>query len=460
MCASVTDSALFVFQPEGDEMASKLNELKQAKLDHDAAREKLKAEARKIPVAAKDRTAEQTARLDAIDAELTTLTEEAAVITADLARAERYQAEELAAAARLQVGIDHATERPVTFGEFLQGVAYAAMPGHSHLIPAHVKAELFAASGASSGNSADGGFLVRNEWNTSLLNKAQEASQLLGKCDVFPIGEGNDGIEAPYIDETSRATGSRWGGVQVYRSAEAATVTASKPAFGKFELRLEDMMGIGYASERSLRDATLLQSIFEKGFASEFAFKFDDEVLRGTGAGQNLGIFNAACTVSQAKETAQTNDTVKAENVLKMYTRMLPRNVGKAEWYVNLEVLPQLWTMSVAVGTAGGQLVYMQPNGLSSAPYGTLLGRPVNVLEQCSGLGDVGDIIFADFSEYAVISKAMTSADSMHVRFLYNERAFRWVYPIIGKPKLASAITPYKATAATTLSPFVTLAAR
>lgn len=443
-------------------MATKLNTLRQEKLDNDAAQAKLKDEGRKL-LAVKDRSDEQTARLDAIDVELDELVASAVTLTKDLAREERYaEAERTGAvpAATLQSGKNLAEDKQATFGELLQGVAMLNTPGQAHLIPEHVKAEMFAASGASAGVSADGGVLIRNEWSTALLDKAQEASQLLGKCDSFPIGEGNDGIEAPYINETSRATGSRWGGVQVYRAAEAATVTATKPALAKFELRLEDMMGIAYATDRSLRDATLLEAIFMKAFASEFAFKFDDEVLRGTGTGQCLGILNADCTVQQAKETAQTADTIKAENVLKMYNRMLPRDIGGAEWYVNVECLPQLWTMNIAVGTAGGQLVYMPPGGLTQAPYGTLLGRPVNVIEQCSGLGDVGDIIFANFKEYAVISKAMTADQSMHLRFLYNERAFRWVYPIIGKPKLASAITPYKATTATTLSPFVTLQAR
>jgi hypothetical protein len=67
-----------------------------------------------------------------------------------------------------------------------------------------------------------GGLLVRNEWNTSLLNRVQEEGKLAPRCFPMPIGEGNDGVEAPFVDETSRATGSRWGGVQVYRGAEAA----------------------------------------------------------------------------------------------------------------------------------------------------------------------------------------------------------------------------------------------
>jgi hypothetical protein len=47
---------------------------------------------------------------------------------------------------------------------------------------------------------------------------------------------------------------------------------------------------------------------------------------------------------------------------------------------------------------------------------------------------------------------------SMHVRFLYNEQAFRFIMRINGQPIWQSALTPYKG--ANTLSPYVTLAAR
>ena len=96
-----------------------------------------------------------------------------------------------------------------------------------------------------------------------------------------------------------------------------------------------------------------------------------------------------------------------------------------------------------------------------SCHLGTLLGRPVFPIEQCSGLGTLGDILFLSLPEdYVLISKPMVAASSMHVRFIYDEMTYKWTYPIIGRPILQAAITPYKATTATTLSPFVALAAR
>jgi hypothetical protein len=87
------------------------------------------------------------------------------------------------------------------------------------------------------------------------------------------------------------------------------------------------------------------------------------------------------------------------------------------------------------------------------------MGLPMNVIEQASAVGTVGDIVLANLSnDYVLINKPMTSDSSIHVRFINNEITFRWVWPVIGKPVLSSAITPYKGSG--TFGPFVTLATR
>jgi hypothetical protein len=71
----------------------------------------------------------------------------------------------------------------------------------------------------------------------------------------------------------------------------------------------------------------------------------------------------------------------------------------------------------------------------------------------------VGDIILANLDEYRFIDKgAVESASSIHVAFLTDETAFRWVYRCNGAPFWNSALTPFKG--GSTLSPLVTLATR
>jgi HK97 family phage major capsid protein len=92
---------------------------------------------------------------------------------------------------------------------------------------------------------------------------------------------------------------------------------------------------------------------------------------------------------------------------------------------------------------------------------GTIKGRPVKPIEHAAKLGDAGDIVLADMSQYLLATKGgVKTASSMHILFLYDEMAFRVTYRVDGQPVLASAITPYKATSGRTVSPFVALQAR
>lgn len=360
---------------------------------------------------------------------------------------------------------DCSTERggQQAFGAFLQAVATCAKGGAAD--PRLSMMPQAAASGLNTSVGSEGGFLVRTDFSTALLARAMEDSVLAQRCTTIDIGDGSDGIELPYIDETSRATGSRWGGVQVYRRAEADTVTATKPKLGMLEIRLEDLMGICYATDRALRDATSLGQIVQTAFASEFSFKVDDEIVRGTGAGQALGILNSSALVTQAAEGSQVADTLVAENVIKMRARLRARNRPKSAWYINQELETQLPLMVVKVKNVagsenvGGAPIYMPANGLAGQQYDTLFGKPVIPIEQCSAIGDVGDIVLADLSEYLLIRKgALETAESIHVRFLYGENTFRFTYRINGAPAWKTALTPYKGS--NTLSPFITLAAR
>jgi len=424
----------------------------------------LVAEGRKVFEAAeaekRELTAEEMARDDAINARLEAIDE-------GLAREERRRERERTMDAlgtgvtlpgRIMSTRDLAADRPwgpdavSGFGAFLGAVAQAATPG------GRIDPRLFAGPmGASEGVPSDGGFLVRTEYNTMLLNKALEASMLAPRCTPIEIGEDADGVDMPYIKETSRETGSRWGGVQVYRRAEADTVTATKPELGLLDVRLEDMMGLAYATNRLLRDARAMASIFSRAFASEFAFKLDDEIFRGNGAGKCLGIIDSSGPrVRQDKESGQAADSIVHQNISKMWARVLPRCKPRGVWLINSEVTPQLDELAVIAGTGAleQRVVRYGEDGVLR-----IKGRPVLEIEQASALGDEGDIVYADFNEYGLIRKGgIEAATSMHVRFIHAEMAFRWMYAVMGRPLLISAITPYKGTA--TQSAFVTLQAR
>lgn len=340
-----------------------------------------------------------------------------------------------------------------SFGEQLMAVMAACKPGGA--VDPRLRN---AASGLNEGKDSEGGFLVQTEFSSEIIQNVWNNGAIPSRMRRISLSGNSNSMTINGIDETSRANGSRAGGIQSYWAAEAAEKTSSKPKFRQIELKLNKLIGLCYGTDELIEDASALEAVITDGFNQEFDFKITDGGINGTGAGQMLGIMNAGCLVTVNKESGQAADTIKYENIVKMWARLIARSRPNAIWMINQDCEPQLHTMSLVVGT-GGVPVYMPASGASGSPYSTLFGRPVIPVEQCSTVGDLGDIILGDWSQYVMIDKGGMKKDvSIHVRFIYDEQVFRFVYRCDGQPVLASAITPYKGT--NTLSHFVTLQAR
>lgn len=306
---------------------------------------------------------------------------------------------------------------------------------------------------------SEGGFLIQTDFTAELMKRVHETGLLIAKPRHIPLSANANGLKINAVDESSRVDGSRLGGVQIYWTAEAATLTKSKPKFRQIELSLHKLAGLYYATDEELQDTTALESTLSGFFAEEFGFKLDDALIRGTGAGEPLGILGHAGTVSVTKETGQAVSSVVVENIEKMYSRLWARSMGSAIWLINQDVWPQLFALEKAVGT-GGVPVFLPAGGLSASPFGTLLGRPILPIEQCESIGTKGDIILASFeSGYVMIDKGgIDAAVSIHVEFLTDQSVFRFILRTDGQPIANKPLTPYKGTA--TQSSFITLNTR
>ncbi len=343
-----------------------------------------------------------------------------------------------------------------TLGEQLQAIAQAGITngrGEDPRLHWGNTTPQMAVSGSGASVPSDGGFLIQRDVANDFTSRLVTDGDVLSRVDTTDISANADRLTVNMVDETSRVTGSRWGGVQTYWGAEADTATAKKPKFRQMELTLKDIIGLAYVTDRLLMDANALQSIYTKAFAEEFTFVMEDGVFNGTGAGQMLGILNSNAKVSVTRTTASH---VKYEDVVNMWARMYARSRKDAVWFINQDIEPDLYAMSLAIGTAGVP-VYMPAGGLSGSQYATLYGKPVIATEYNASLGTVGDIVLADLGQYAMIRKGGLQSDSsIHVRFIYNESTFRWIYRTDGQPKWTTPVTPAKGS--NTKSPFIVLA--
>jgi HK97 family phage major capsid protein len=274
-----------------------------------------------------------------------------------------------------------------------------------------------------------------------------DTQNLLGMTDSYTVS--SNVIAFPRSNETSRANGSRWGGVRAYWRDEGEQGTATKATFGRLQLTLRKLIVLVNASDELIADAAgvALEQYLYRVASDEINFVVSDAILNGTGTGQPVGILGAPCTITVAKETGQAANTVVTNNILNMWARLIHQDVE-----------PQLNLMTIGAG--GAQIVaYQPPGGLSAKPYATLMGRPVLPVEWCSTLGTLGDVVLIDPRHYVTATKGQVDAAlSIHLRFDYDESVFRFVFRVDGAPWWTAPLTPYKG--ANTQSCFVTLATR
>ena len=337
-----------------------------------------------------------------------------------------------------------------SIGEFLRSVVQAGSPGH-RVDPRLLENR---AAGLSEGVNADGGFLVDKDFSQDILSKVYSSAQIASRCRRIQISGQSNGIKINAIDENSRVDGSRFGGVQAYWAAEAAAATASKPKFRQIELTLKKLMALCYVTDELLSDVGALNSLVADSVVKELAYKLDDAILNGDGDGKPTGILTGAGLVSVAKDTGQAAATITKTNLFNMRSRLWAGARANAIWLVNQSVEPQLFGL-----TLGDNGVYFPQGSFANQPSDLLMGKPVIACEQSKVLGTVGDIVLADFSEYMLIEKGGIKGEtSIHVRFLYDELAFRWTLRVDGKPIWNDDITPANGT--DTLSAYVALATR
>jgi len=310
-----------------------------------------------------------------------------------------------------------------------------------------------ASGGFTVGVPTDGGFFLQGETSTELMTNGFNNSEILPRTAARTLNPGTQFVTIYGIDETSRVNGSRGGGIRVYTNSELGEFTASKTKFSEIRIEPSKLTGLFYASGEMMRNVTFMGQEIRQLFGEEFAFKCQDLVIRGSGAGEALGILNAAALVSVAKESGQKAKTINTINLSKMWSRASGKN---PVWFVNRDVTPQLDELSITAGTGA-----LEPRFVQYDAQGVLRikGAPVIQIEQCETLGTVGDIILADFSQYITANKGdIMEAMSIHVEFLYDQETYRFIYYFDGQPRWKSALNPYKGS--NSVSPFVALATR
>lgn len=304
------------------------------------------------------------------------------------------------------------------------------------------------------GDDTQGGFLVPEIFLKDLYEIALEGAVVRPRATILKMT--TDSLKIPYINDTSHVT-SVYGGIIAYWTAEATLKTPTKPEFGQMELTPHKLAGMTYASNELLADSAIaLQPLIKRQFGSAWGYFEDDAFINGTGAGQPLGILQCGCLLNVFRHTA---NKVMLEDLAEMYQAMLTPSLGRAFWVINPEVLAELIELGAgnAADASGKNLVWISKDGGANEPLPMkIFGRPVIVSEKMQGLGVQGDIGFFDFKYYLIGDRQPITIDaSSHLRFDYDETAWRFVLRVAGQCWPAATLTTRHG--GHSMSPFVVL---
>ncbi len=245
-----------------------------------------------------------------------------------------------------------------------------------------------------------------------------------------------------------------WGnsGIVAAWRSEGEQMQPSRMSLTPRETKLNELYAFVLATEELLEDAPRVATLLTNHAAAAIRWKAADAFMYGDGIEKPLGWMNSPATIAVAKDAGQTAATITASNVARMWARMIMPS--QASWLVNSDVMPTM----MAMNDAGGRPLWF--GNYQESPGGVLLGRPVVFNEHSRSVGQNGDIQFVNPNGYEAFRKqnGVSFADSIHLYFDYNIRAFRWVFRIGGQPVLSKPVAP--ANGGNTKSHFVTLAER
>jgi HK97 family phage major capsid protein len=315
------------------------------------------------------------------------------------------------------------------------------------------------AQGLGENVPTDGGFLVPTEFAAEMLDVALESEIVRPRAMVYPMKSQTKRIAG--LDDLDNSGGAPFGGFSIQWSNEGDAGTAKKFKTRMIELIAKKAMIFAFGSNELIADGMNFDELIGNAIVKSIGWGLDFAFLQGTGANGPLGVLNDPALIVVAKETGQATGTLLYANVCNMFSRCHPACRLNSVWVANSTIIPQLLQMQLVVSNrantenVGGSAtpVFAQEGGEFR-----LLTRPVIFTEKLPALSTQGDIILADFSQYAIgLRKEVSLERSIYAGWSTDESGYRAIIRVDGQGRWKSPFTPKSGS---TLSWVVALATR
>ena len=304
------------------------------------------------------------------------------------------------------------------------------------------------------GVGSAGGFLLPELFEADLMDLNLSEEIIRPRCKVYgiPRAKGNS-ISIPAYEDTTHATGIA--GVRAYWTQEKGALTESTPTLRKIFMSVEKLTCLTDSSNELISDSFIpISEMVGYLFKAVIGYKFDEVAINGVGGGIPLGIRNSPAVITIAKESGQDADTIIYENIINIFSRLPVNSFKKPStiWISSISNIPELMKIGIKLGTSGVWIpIFVQETGKYF-----ILGKECLFSEHASLLGEEGNLMLCDLSQYALaIKEGIRIESSIHDKFTTDMSTFRAVIRFAGQPLINSALT--LADGSTTVSPFIQL---
>jgi len=368
-------------------------------------------------------TAEERTRYDAIDAEISGLTD-------------RIEKEERVVAAEAEVSrvvtqrvtheIQHATQaddpkakRMAEFRSYLKGEL--TLPEMRAL---------------QAGSATAGGYLLPpEEFRMSLIKAVDNMTFMRKVCKVDTLTT-SESIGYPSLD--ADPADPTWTTELAIGSAD------STMSFGKREMKPHPLAQFVKVSEKLLRLKPDAEALVRDRLAYKIAVVEENAFLNGSGAGQPHGIFTASddgITTSRDYSTGNTASAIVADNLIGQCFNLKEQYRRPASWCFSRAAMRMIRQLK----DGNGQYLWLP--GLGSAEQDRVLDKPVFVSEYCPSTFQTGLYvgILGDFKQYWIVdSLAFTLKRLEELYAETGQIGFISRLECDGAPVLAEAFTRVK----------------
>ena len=271
----------------------------------------------------------------------------------------------------------------------------------------------------SSGVADKGGYLVPEEFQTTIVEKLAEKSYIRNLATVsmsssttnIPV-EGVDGANG-WIDENG-------------------AYPESDPSISQVIMKAYKTGRIIKVSEELLADSfTSIESYIAGKFVKSTVKAEESAFVAGDGVGKPKG-FLLDATLGK---TAASNAAITADEIIDLWGSLDEDYAGEAHWMMNRNTLVALMKLKDGNGD------YLVNKGLNGAPS-TLLGRPIVINKNMPDIGSATKpIAFGDFSYYFIKDRKVMEMKRLDEKYAdYGQVGFRIDKRVDGKLVVSEAI--------------------